>query len=303
MRGKSWLFILLILINIFGFFLLNHYYKNREIISEKIKLEKRKINWKNLEDKINKEIKRFNKEVSIYIKDLDKNWIISIEKEKLFPAASLAKIPIMATCFLLENEKKLDLEQTIKLKSQDKLGGSGILKIVLDNSEFPIRRLIGLMIYESDNTATNIITNIIGINNLNNYFKKIGLKNTYLLRKVADYSSRRNGKENYTTAEDMGNLLERFYRKNFINEKISDECIEILKLQRINDRIPKYLPASVLVAHKTGLERNICHDVGIVFTKKGDFIICVLTKNGNLKSSKEFIAKISLLVYNYFKNL
>ena len=303
MRGKSWLFILLILINIFGFFLLNHYYKNREIISEKIKLEKRKINWKNLEDKINKEIKRFNKEVSIYIKDLDKNWIISIEKEKLFPAASLVKIPIMATCFLLENEKKLDLEQTIKLKSQDKLGGSGILKIVLDNSEFPIRRLIGLMIYESDNTATNIITNIIGINNLNNYFKKIGLKNTYLLRKVADYSSRRNGKENYTTAEDMGNLLERFYRKNFINEKISDECIEILKLQRINDRIPKYLPASVLVAHKTGLERNICHDVGIVFTKKGDFIICVLTKNGNLKSSKEFIAKISLLVYNYFKNL
>jgi len=303
MRKKNWLFILLILINIFGFFLLNHYYKNREIISEKIKLEKRKINWKNLEDKINKEIKRFNKEVSVYIKDLDKNWIISIEKEKLFPAASLVKIPIMATCFLLENEKKLDLEQTIKLKSQYKLGGSGILKIVLDNSEFPIRRLIGLMIYESDNTATNIITNIIGINNLNNYFKKIGLKNTYLLRKVADYSSRRNGKENYTTAEDMGNLLERFYRKNFINEKISDECIKILKLQRINDRIPKYLPVSVLVAHKTGLERNICHDVGIVFTKKGDFIICVLTKNGNLKSSKEFIAKISLLVYNYFKNL
>ena len=303
MKRKSWLFILLILINIFGFFLLNNYYRNREIRLERIKYQKRKVNWKDLESKINKEIKRFNGEVAIYIKDLDTGWTISIEKEKLFPSASLAKIPIMATCFLLEEEKKLNLNHIVKLRSQDKLGGSGILKMVLDNSGFTIKKLIGLMIYESDNTATNIITNIIGIKNLNYYFKKIGLKNTYLLRKIADYKSRKNGKENYTTAEDMGYILERFYRKNFINEKISDECIRILKLQRINDRIPKYLPVNVLVAHKTGLERNVCHDVGIVFTKKGDFIICVLTKNGNLRSSKEFIAKISLLVYNYFKNL
>jgi len=79
----------------------------------------------------------------------------------------------------------------------------------------------------------------------------------------------------------------------------------MLKLTRMNDRIPKYLPVEIAVAHKTGLEKEVCHDAGIVFTKSGDYIICVLTKHINPDSrlSKEFIAKISLDVYKYFSEL
>jgi len=76
-----------------------------------------------------------------------------------------------------------------------------------------------------------------------------------------------------------------------------------MKLSRMNDRIPKYLPIEIAIAHKTGLERDVCHDAGIVFTSKGDFIIVVLTKHANSTGalSKEFIAKVSLYAYDYFK--
>jgi len=79
----------------------------------------------------------------------------------------------------------------------------------------------------------------------------------------------------------------------------------MLKLIRLNDRIPKYLPVDITIAHKTGLEKGVCHDAGIVFTHKGDFIIVVLTKyaNSNSSPSKEFIAKASLHAYRYFEQL
>ncbi|MFH0827214.1 MAG: serine hydrolase, partial [Candidatus Omnitrophota bacterium] len=126
-----------------------------------------------------------------------------------------------------------------------------------------------------------------------------------LSRRIADYSLRGRGVENYTTAEDMAWILEKIYRKTLINKDVSERCLKLLKLQRHNDRIPKYLPVELTIAHKTGLERGVCHDAGIVYTPKGDFLICVLTKHENLNSvpSKEFIAKISLYVYRYFEQL
>ena len=132
----------------------------------------------------------------------------------------------------------------------------------------------------------------------------LGLKHTRLLRKIADYQARDKGIENYTTADDMALLLDKIYQRKLGNKNISDQCISVLKLTRMNDRIPKHLPPEITVAHKTGLENGICHDAGIVFTPKGDFIIVVLTKHANPNSvpSKEFIAKISLHAYKHSKH-
>jgi beta-lactamase class A len=170
---------------------------------------------------------------------------------------------------------------------------------------FSVERLIGLMIYDSDNTAANIITDLLGIDYLNSTFKSFGLKNTELSRKIADYKMRDKGIENYTTAADMALLLEKIYRRELGNKNISNQCINIMKLTHTNDRIPRYLPADVMVAHKTGLENGVCHDAGIVFTRKGNFLICVLTRHANSNSlpSKRFIGRVSLSVYKYFEQI
>jgi hypothetical protein len=125
------------------------------------------------------------------------------------------------------------------------------------------------------------------------------MKSSLLNRRVADYDARSRGLENYTTARDMSLILEKIYRGNLVSEEVSTKCLEILLNQKSKDRIPRYLPQGLRVAHKTGLERTVCHDAGIVFDPNGDFLIVVLTEhsNKNSTSSKVFIGRISQLVY------
>ncbi|RJP29157.1 MAG: serine hydrolase [Candidatus Omnitrophota bacterium] len=265
----------------------------------------RRAAWQELGRHLKSEIDQFKGEAGIVIKDLHAGWELSYQKSKLFPSASLAKIPIMAGCFLAAEQNLIKLNRDISLKSTDKLTGSGMLKDLPAGKSFSVDRLIGFMIYDSDNTATNILTDLLGIDYLNKTFQDFGLQNTFLSRKIADYRSRDKGLENYTTAEDMVLLLEKIYRRALGNKSVSDRCLRILKLARMNDRIPKYLPPEITVAHKTGLEKGVCHDTGIVFTCSGDFIIVVLTKHADANSapSKEFIARISLQAYKYFEQL
>lgn len=297
----------LLFIGLFIFLLIGAYFgqqycvKVQKAKQEQLLFEARKTAWQDLQQRINSEISHFKGEAGIVIKDLDTGWEFAHKKDKLFPSASLAKIPLMAACFRASEEGRLKLDRNVSLKSSDKLTGSGMLKDMKPGTTFSIEELVGIMIYDSDNTASNMLTNIVGIEYLNNSFRTFGLKNTSLSRKIADFSARDNGIENYTTAEDMALILENIYRKSLISKDASDRCLRILKLCRMNDRIPKYLPADLTIAHKTGLERGVCHDSGIVFACKGDFIIVALTKHANSNSapSKEFIAKVSSYVYNY----
>ncbi len=296
------LFISIFLI-IGAFFSCKYYQEYQETKKQKLLYEARKNAWDILREKLTNEIRLFKGEVAIVIKDLQTNWEISCNKDILFPSASLAKIPIMATCFLAGQEGKLKLDRNVTLKTTNKLSGSGTLKDVKAGSSFTVEELIGLMIYDSDNTATNILTNMLSIVYINNAFKAFGLENTSLSRKVADFSSRDKGIENYTTAEDMASLLEKIYHRNLVSKDVSERCLRLMKLSRINDRIPALLPAEITVAHKTGLERGVCHDAGIVFTPKGNFLICVLTKHqeATSKTAKELIAKIAFYTYQYFE--
>ena len=303
---KTLLFIALILfLGVGTYFGQQYYAKFQQAKQQRLIYEARKVAWQELQQRIKHELGQFKGEAGIVVKDLETGWELSYEKAKLFPSASLAKIPLMAACFWAADQGRIKLDRNITLKSSDKLTGSGVLKDMPDGTVFSVERLIGLMIYDSDNTATNIITNLMGIDYLNSMFKAFGLKNTVLSRKIADYQLRDQGIENYTTAEDMAFLLDKMYHRTIGNKSVSDQCICMLKLTRTNDRIPKYLPVDITIAHKTGLEKEVCHDAGIVFTTKGDFIICVLTKHANSNSalSKEFIARVAARVYKYFEQL
>jgi beta-lactamase class A len=75
--------------------------------------------------------------------------------------------------------------------------------------------------------------------------------------------------------------------------------LDVLKRQKVNDRIPRYLPNDITVAHKTGLLKNTVSDVGIVFTPHGDFIICVITADiRGYHSAKRFISRVAVTAYD-----
>ncbi|MCK9571772.1 MAG: class A beta-lactamase-related serine hydrolase [Candidatus Omnitrophica bacterium] len=277
----------------------------QDIVFKKMLLEKRKTAWVDLETKLKQRALSFKGTVGLVIKDLDTGWQIDLNQGRLMPAASLVKIPIMLAFFYADSEGKISLKRELYLKSNDKVAGSKVLGNLPTGSRFTVEELFNPMITQSDNAAANALISLMGFDKLNDYFKRMGLKNTNLARKMMDFSRRRSGVENYTTAADCAYLLDQLYAGNFLSEDVSRRCLEILGGQKINDRIPRKLPkASVFVAHKTGLERHICHDVGIVFTPKGDFLICVLVKHGDktARNAKKLIADIALLTYNYYCN-
>lgn len=288
------------------FFLAKAYNGYRENKSGHVSLESREIAWLNLKRDLESKVTRFKGTVGLVIKDLATGREIDFNKDSLVPSASLVKIPIMFSCFYAAQDGKIHLSDAVRLKYSQRVSGSKVLGNKPVGSVFTVEELLHPMITESDNAAANVLIDFLGFDALNAYFKKIGLRNTNLARKMMDFEERREGEENYTTAEDMAYLLEELYHKKFLNNEVSEKCLELLGQQKINDRIPKKLPkAGAFIAHKTGLERHICHDVGIVFTDKGDFLICVLVKHKNRFAwpAKKFISDIALLTYNYYRDL
>ncbi|MFA5199284.1 MAG: serine hydrolase [Candidatus Omnitrophota bacterium] len=277
------------------------YKDNLVIAKHKFFLNKKKEAWLKLEKSLETKLNNFKGQVGLVVEDLDTGWVIAFNENMLVPSASLVKVPIMLSYFYAAEEGKIKLDDNIKFRSFEKLPDKLSAK-----SGFIVEELFSPMITLSDNSATNALIDFLGFDALNEYFEKMGLKNTNLSRKMLDFKSRSKGIENYTTAYDMAYILDKLYRRQFLSQDVSEKCLVLLNQQKINDRIPKKLPKEdVSVAHKTGLERHICHDAGIVYTQKGNFLICVLVKHGNKfsKTAKKFIADTALSVYDCYKNL
>ncbi|MFH0763295.1 MAG: serine hydrolase [Candidatus Omnitrophota bacterium] len=270
-----------------------------EVTKQRALLERKRAAWSLLRQDLIREAGNFKGKSGIVVKDLKLNWEISLNKEERFVSASLVKIPILAAVFKAAQSGKISLADKIKLKSSDKVSGSGRLKNMPAGREFTVEELAERMIISSDNTATNMLIELLGFELLNSSFKEFGLKNTNLSRKMMEFDDRKNGVENYTTAEDISYILEEIYRNKLCNVFVSESCLGLLKRQKARDRIPAQLPKDIIVAHKTGLEAKACHDAGIVFAPQGDVLICVLTKGVvNSQISKKFISNIAFKAYN-----
>jgi len=262
----------------------------------------RQMRWEANSANILKRITSLRGEAGIVVEDLETGWTFIHNEDQPFAAASLVKIPILVACFKAAEEGRLDLSEKHVLKRQDRVGGSGVLRRMRNGRSFTYSQLIDYMVTESDNIACNILIDRLGFDYINHVFEELGLQTTRLNRKMIDFAARDQGVENYTTAAEMTGLLDRIYHHRCFNAEISERCLAVLKRQKINDRLPRYLPKDVKVAHKTGLEKEVCHDAGIVFTPSGDYIITVLVHTwGGPGSAKIFIGRLCSYFYEIFK--
>ncbi|MFZ2602869.1 MAG: serine hydrolase, partial [Candidatus Omnitrophota bacterium] len=112
------IFITALLVSV-SFLAYRYYSQAQEAKKQRALFEKRKITWEALRQKLANEISQFKGEAGIVVKDLQTNREIYYNKDKLFPSASLAKIPIMAACFLAAEEGRLKLDRQVALKDSD----------------------------------------------------------------------------------------------------------------------------------------------------------------------------------------
>jgi len=262
-------------------------------------LEERKLDYHVLMAELQGQAAKFKGDAGILVKDISTGESISMNSSKLFPSASLVKLPIMAAVYQAELEGRLQLTDKLVLKRSHKVRDCSKLYFKRNGTKYEINDLIVRMITESDNTASNMLVEALGFGYINQKFVEFGLKDTDLRRGIMDLKWRRAGIENYTTVEDMAYLLEKIYNRELVSTAASDRMMAVLKKQKVNDRIPRKLPDETIVAHKTGSLRDTISDCGIVFTQKGDFIVCVITADiKNYRTAKRFIADIAACAYD-----
>ena len=234
------------------------------------------------------------------IRNLKTNEGALYNENEVVPSASLIKIQVMAEILRQVKEGKLALKQRITVKESDKVPYS-ILTMLDTGNDYSLNDILTLMIVQSDNTATNLLIELAGIEIINQFIQELKLTNTILQRRMMDWDARIAGKENLTTASDMARMMELLYRAEVIDQVSSDFMIEIMKKQLDNSMMRLYIPDETVIAHKTGDLDYLCHEAGIVYHEKGDFILVVMVWDAVTNNyARQSIGQIAKIVYEYF---
>lgn len=256
-----------------------------EIISETMKNPIQKIAEKEL---FASEIK-----YGIVVKNLKTGEGYYYNDSEKFQTASLYKLWAMAAAFEKISDGKLNENEILSGKIEDI---NEMFNIASEEAELTegevtksVKDAIDKMIVISDNYSALLLVSRIRNASLTSFLKNYGFNNSSI------------GTPPQSTAGDIAMFYEKLYKEEIGNKEDSGKMMEILKRQTFNDRIPKYLPDDVIVAHKTGELGSVKHDAGIVFAKKGDYVIVVLSDSNNPAKTAERIARFSESVYKHFE--
>ena len=214
-------------------------------------------------------------------------------------AASVIKLFVMAAAFEKEKKGTFRMNDIFAVKKEDWVPSCGALSYLHDGILVTGMDLVTLMIIFSDNTATNVLIDILGMKEINETIKELGFRQTLLQRKMYDTERAARGIQNYITGYETGRLLKMMYDGTLIDKESSDTMISILKNQQLCSKIPFYLqalPESPEIAHKTGEDTGITHDVGIVYGKE-PFLVCFCGNETDTPAFERIMAEISLELY------
>ena len=217
-----------------------------------------------LEDRIAPLAKDHKGKIAVAVKNLRTGEEYYLNADEPMPTASLIKLPVMVETYWQAEEGKVSLDKMLTLTKDDKVPGAGVLTDSFSpGATFALRDAVRLMIAVSDNTATNKVLDEIGIASPGKRMESLGLKNTRINAKVFKGSTTSIDPERTkkyglgsTTAREMVQLLEMIHQRKVASEKACEEMLGILQKNQDNEKIVRFLPPGVSVAHKTGAVSN-----------------------------------------------
>ena len=271
---------------------------------EKSLQEKEQILWQKLEATIGAVDHNLDGVLGVAILDLTTGQKYFLHADEVLPTASSIKIAILAELYRQAQQGKIKLGDLYTLQSSDLVSGSGIAGALTPGvTRLTIRDVAALMISVSDNSATNIIIDRIGIENVNALLDSLGLTHTRLRRKMMDVKAAAEGRENIATPREMVQLLEDLYRGKVLNKQMTDDFFTLLSVHK-DSYIPRELPEDLRIANKPGELEGVRNDSGIVFTGNRPFAISVMTTYlRREKDGGDAIARIATAAYQMFDRL
>lgn len=205
----------------------------------------------------------------VYVYQFEDGRDYGLNERKVFPAASLNKLPVMMAAYQQAEEGKIDLETEYILKEADKVQGAGILYSKPAGAKYTYRQLVGYMGQYSDNTAFKVMRQVTG-------------------ETILDQA----------TPEEIGTLFKKLYEGELINQKHRDELLQFLTNTDFEDRMPKGVPEGVRVAHKIGTLTGVYSDAGIIFAEK-PFVLVIMSRDARESEALEVLPKITQAVWEF----
>ncbi len=236
-------------------------------------------------------IEKENGTYSVVIRNLKTGAHYNYNEAEVYSSASLYKLWTMATVFQQIKDGKLTLDKPISAE------------IAMLNKAFDLGEDAELSEGTISNTVEGAVEQMITIShNYSAILLTYVIKNSSVRQFLLSYhlTDSKTGAPPTTTADDIADYYEMLYKGELISKDFSNQMIEILKRQKLNDRIPKYLPTDTSIAHKTGELGGVKHDAGIVFSKKGDYVIVMMSETNAPLKAAEVEANISKGVWGYF---
>lgn len=241
-------------------------------------VKKKKAPIATLESKIKEYIRKscVSGQWSVYVKNLDSGESLLIDSRPMY-SACLIKIFGMGAVFEKIDEGKFSYES--------------------------VKGLLYPMITVSSNECFNTLVQKIGKGAVNDFCREHGYAGTNQgkgIEPAVNAQGLENGTGgNLTTVKDCGEILEDIYRGKLVSKSASRKMLEILKAQQLRSLIPSGVPTGIPVANKTGNTNALIHDAGIVFGKKTDYILCIMTDTVNAGAAPAGIRGISRIVYSF----
>ncbi|RPJ56751.1 MAG: serine hydrolase [Acidobacteria bacterium] len=235
-----------------------------------------------LDARVRAEIAQFPGKVSLFAKNLDSGVNYGFGADDLVRTASTIKVPVMIEAFAKVAAGRVQWTDKVLLTDAKKISGSGVLQELSDGLQLGLRDAVTLMIVLSDNTATNLVLDVLTTDAVNARMEGLGLTQTRILRKVGGGGVSKAGENaanarfglGVATPREMVLLLEKLERGDVVSREASTEMIKLLKRQQDHEGIGRTLKG-VEMATKPGALDRLRSDVGILYTRRGRIAMAI----------------------------
>ena len=252
--------------------------------------------------------------VAVAVKNLDAGESFFFHENDPMPTASLIKFPVMVEAYRQASNGLININERVTLRKEDKVEGSGVLSNHFsDGATFPLLDAVHLMIVYSDNTATNLVLDKIGLKATAETMEKLGCPNTKIHSKVFHREtsifpdrSKQFGLGS-TTAAEMVRLSEALWKKELVGKEASEAMLKHLRACEDKDKFSRFLPAGTKLAFKTGSVDASKTAAGIIECGRGPVAVCVLTDKNEDKrwvadnAGNRLCAEVAREVFAYFR--